>query len=281
MPIFKRAGQPDLHYEFDDYTDPWKAPAPCIMLQHGYARSSLFWRAWVPYLSRFYRVIRLDLRGLGQSSRDFDLEQGINLAAYLRDFTDLLDHLGVDSVHYCGESSAGTLGMAFAAECPQRVRTLSIISAPVAMTEEDKQSSLAGYPDRVTALRKMGSRGWLEASNAGRRFPADADPRLLAWTLDEMGKSDAEVLISMFRFVSSVDAAPYLPKIAQPVLAIYPAAGVITKEEHTDLLREKIRNLKLVRIPLKAHSLQIVAPATCALEVLYFISQHDGIACRE
>jgi len=100
MPIFKRAGQPDLHYEFDDYTDPWKTSAPCIMLQHGYARSSLFWRAWVPYLSRFYRVIRLDLRGLGQSSRDFDLGQGISLAAYLEDFTDLLDHLGVDSVHY-------------------------------------------------------------------------------------------------------------------------------------------------------------------------------------
>jgi pimeloyl-ACP methyl ester carboxylesterase len=157
-------------YELDDYTDPWKN-APCIMLQHGYARSSKFWRAWVPYLSRFYRVIRPDLRGLGQSSKDLDLENGINLAGYLRDFNDLLDHLGVESVHYCGESSAGTLGMAFAAECPQRVRTLSIISAPVAMTEEDKQSSLAGHPNRIEALRKMGSRGWLEASNAGGDFP--------------------------------------------------------------------------------------------------------------
>jgi pimeloyl-ACP methyl ester carboxylesterase len=184
-------------------------------------------------------------------------------------------------VHYCGESSAGTLGMAFAAERPQRVRTLTVISSPVAMSEEDKVSALAGHPDRVTALRKMGSRGWLEASNAGRRFPADTDPALLAWTLDEMGKSDVEVLIAMFRFVSTVDAAPYLPKIAAPVLAIYPAAGVITKDEHTDLLREKVRNLTMVRIPLQAHSLQIVAPATCAREVLNFIARHDGIACRE
>jgi pimeloyl-ACP methyl ester carboxylesterase len=171
--------------------------------------------------------------------------------------------------------------MAFAAECPQRVRTLSIISAPVAMTEEDKQSSLAGHPNRIEALRKMGSRGWLEASNAGRRFPADAAPALLEWTLDEMGKSDVEVLVSMFRFVSTVDAAPYLPKISAPVLALYPMSGVITKDEHIDLLRSRLRNLKLVRIPLRAHSLQIVAPATCALEVLYFISQHDGIVCRE
>jgi 3-oxoadipate enol-lactonase len=281
MPFLERPGQPRLHYELDDYTDPWKK-APCIMLQHGYARSTKFWRAWIPYLSRFYRVLRLDLRGLGASSKDFDLERGINLEAYLQDFTDLLDHLGIESAHYCGESSAGTLGMAFAAERPQRVRTLSIISSPVAMSEEDKVSALAGHPDRVTALRKMGSRGWLEASNAGRRFPANADPALLEWTLDEMGRSDVEVLIAMFRFVSNVDAAPYLPKIVAPVLAIYPAAaGVITKDEHTELLRDKIRNLRMVRLPLNAHSLQIVAPATCAQEVLYFAAQHDGIMCRE
>lgn len=280
MPYFERSGQPRLYYEFDDFTDPWKS-APCILLQHGYARSSKFWRAWVPYLSRFYKVLRLDLRGFGQSDSNFDLERGINLSAYLKDFGDLFDHLGIESAHYCGESSAGTLGMAFAAECPQRVRTLTVISAPVAMTEEDKQSSLAGHSDRVTALRKMGSRGWLEASNAGRRFPADANPALLAWTLDEMGKTPVEVMVASYIWTSQVDAAPYLPKIKAPVLAIYPMSGVITKEEHIELLCEKISNLRLVRVPLRAHSLQIVAPATCALEVLYFISQHDGIVCRE
>jgi 3-oxoadipate enol-lactonase len=280
MPYFERSGQPRLYYELDDFTDPWKR-APCILLQHGYARSTKFWRAWVPYLSRFYRVLRLDLRGFGQSGRDFDLEKELNLAAYLKDFNELFDHLGIKSAHYCGESSAGTLGMAFAAECPQRVRTLTVISSPVAMTEEDKNSALAGYPDRVTALRKMGSRGWLEASNAGRRFPADADPQLLAWTLDEMGKSDVDVMIASFLWTSHVDAAPYLPEIAAPVLAIYPQSGVITKEEHIELLREKVRNLTLVRVPLRAHSLQVVAPATCANEVLHFIARHDGIVCRE
>ena len=280
MPFLERAGKPRLHYELDDFTDPWKR-APAILLQHGYARSSKFWRAWVPYLSRFYRVIRLDLRGLGESGTDFDLEKGINLAAYLEDFNGLLDHLGIEAVHYCGESSAGTLGMAFAAECPRRVRTLSVISSPVAMTEEDKASSLGGYANRVEALRNMGSRGWLEASNAGRRFPADADPALLEWSLDEMGKSAVEVLVAMFRFVSSVDAAPYLPRIEAPVLAIYPVAGVIAKDEHVELLREKVRDITIVRMPLRAHSLQLVAPATCALEVLHFVARHDGVVCRE
>ena len=280
MPFLERAGKPLLHYELDDYTDPWKT-APCIMLEHGYARSSKFWRFCVPYLSRFYKVIRLDLRGLGQSDINFDLETGINLEAYLSDFTDLLDNLGVESAHYCGESSAGTLGMAFAAERPERVRTLSIISSPVFMTEEDKQSSLHGHPDRVEALRKMGGRGWLEASNAGRRFPADANPDMLKWTLDEMGKSDTEVLVAMFKFVSNVNVTPLLPKITAPVLGIYPAGGVITKDEHHELLREHVKNLRLIRVPTAAHSLQIVQPAMTATTVLHFIAAHDGIPCHE
>lgn len=280
MPHLKRSGEPDLYYELDDFTDPWKS-APYVILQHGYARSSKFWRAWVPYLSRFYKVIRPDLRGLGQSGRNFDLDRGINLEAYLGDLTALLDHLEVERAHYCGESSAGTLGMAFAAERPARIRTLSIISAPVAMTEEDKQSSLGGFKSRIDALRTLGSRGWLEASNAGRRFPADSDPALLEWTLDEMSLSDPEVLIAMYKFVSTVNAAPLLPKIEAPVLALYPKAGVITKDEHLELLQKHVRDLRLVRMPLQAHSLQIVAPAACATQVLHFMARHDGMTCHE
>lgn len=280
MPFLKRPGEPDIHYELDDFTDGWKN-APYVILQHGYARSSRFWRAWVPYLGRFYRIIRPDLRGLGESSKDFDLERGISFEAYLGDLTGLLDHLGVESAHYIGESSAGTLGMAFAAERASRVRTLTIISAPVAMTEEDKQSSLGGFRSRIEMLRTLGSRGWLEASNAGRRFPADSHPGLLQWTLVEMSRSDTDVLIAMYKFVSTVNAEPLLPNIEAPVLALYPKAGVITKDEHLDALQKHIRNLHLVRIPLQAHSLQIVAPATCATEALHFMARHDGIVCRE
>ncbi len=280
MPYFERHGAPRLYYELDDFTDPWK-PAQTILLQHGYARSTLFWRACVPYLARYYKVARLDLRGQGQSSKEFDLDSGINLDAYMADFNALLDHLHIENIHYCGESSAGTLGFAYAALCPQRVRTLSVISAPVYMTEDDKVSSLHGHANRVEALRKMGARGWLEASNAGRRFPANTDPRLLAWTLDEMGKSDTEVLVAMFKFVSTVDTTPLLPKIAAPVLGLYPAGGVITKDEHLELLREKVRDIRIVRVPSSAHSLQIVQPALCASTILHFIAAHDGIACHE
>jgi len=281
MSYLTRPGQPRLYYDVADYTDPWKN-APAILLQHGYARSSLFWTAWIPYLARFYRVIRMDWRGLGQSGTDFDPRTGITFAAYLQDYRDLLDHLGIDSIHYCGESSAGTLGMIFAAECAERVRTLTVISSPVAMTEADKKSALPGFSSRQEMLRKLGSRGWLEASNAGRRYPANADPAMLEWTVNEMAKSDVEVLIAMFDLVSNADAAPYLPKVRAPMLALYPrASGVITSNEHLELLREKVADIRIVRIDSASHSVQLTSPATCATEVLHFIARHDGLACHE
>ena len=280
MPFVERSGKPVLHYEIDDFTDPWKA-AHHIILLHGYARSSKFWYAWPPYLSRFYKVVRPDLRGLGQSGKDFDPHTGISVATYVDDFKDLLDHLGVDSVHLCGESSAGTLGLALAAECPDRVRTLTVIGAPVIMTNEDKGSALGGFQDRIEALRKMGARGWLEASHAGRRFPADADPRMLAWTLDEMAKSDLEVQIAMFRWISNADATPYLERIVAPVLGLYSAGGVITNNEQLDVLRSRVKNIRIVQIPSRSHSIQVTDPATCARQVLFFIAQHDGISCTE
>ena len=71
MPHVERTGQPRLHYAVDDFTDPWKN-APCLVLQHGNGRSSRFWYSWIPYLSRFYRIVRPDARGLGQSPVDLD-----------------------------------------------------------------------------------------------------------------------------------------------------------------------------------------------------------------
>ena len=57
MPILKRNNKPDLHYVIDDFTDPWRN-APYLILQHGNGRSSAFWYRWVPYLARFYKVVR-------------------------------------------------------------------------------------------------------------------------------------------------------------------------------------------------------------------------------
>jgi 3-oxoadipate enol-lactonase len=67
MPTFRPSPDFDMHYEVDDFTDPWRKPETILML-HGNAESGLAWWAWVPHLARHYRVVRPDMRGFGQST---------------------------------------------------------------------------------------------------------------------------------------------------------------------------------------------------------------------
>lgn len=215
MPIVKRANKPDLFYELDDFTDPWKN-APFILLQHGFGRSSKFWYRWVPYLSRFYRVVRADLRGFGQSSKNFDLQSELTIGDYVSDLEAILDQVGAESVHYCGESLGGIIGQIFAAERPKRVRTLSLVSAPVFLNADFMERSKFGFDSWEEAMRKLGAKGYSLAKNKGDRFSGDTDPCLMQWFAEEQGKSEVEVMIAVQRGVARISAEPWLPTNRSP-----------------------------------------------------------------
>ena len=280
MPRIKRPGHPEIHYELDDHTDPWRN-APYVVLQHGFGRSSRFWYSWVPYLSRFYKVIRPDLRGLGQSSDKFDLQSGINLDNYLADLIAILDDVGASSTHYCGESLGGLIGIPLAARHPDLVRSLSLVSTPVFNNARAKTTLMAGFPTWREALKTLGSHGWSKAMNTSMRFPPGTDQALQDWYAAEMGKNNLEVLIAMAELASPIDVTGFLENINVPVLGLYPNSGPITSGEQEELLKSRIKDLRIVHLPTTFHTLQNIAPATCATEVLHFIAQRDGVTARE
>ena len=280
MPFLKRFAQPELHYELDDYTDPWRN-APYLILQHGFGRSGRFWYSWVPYLARFYKVVRPDVRGLGQSSAQFDLEREFTLDACLADLAAIIDHLGADSVHFCGESMGGILGIALAATHPARVRTLTLVSTPVYISSATKQTYALGHKSEADAQRAMGMQAWVAATNRTTRFPPETDPGLLAWYEQEFASNRAEVQMAMSKLLHGVSAASFLPRVEAPVLGLYPTAGPITSAEQEQQLVANIKNLRMVHLPSQFHKVQLLFPAACANQLLHFASQHDGTVCRE
>ncbi len=282
MADLKRAGKPQLHYVIDDYTDPWKN-APYLILQHGNGRSSRFWYSWVPYLSRFYKVVRPDARGRGASSADFDLELGVTVEALVDDLAAICDALGAQSVHFCGESMGGILGLAFSALHPARVRTLTLtlVSAPVYISDKMKKTYSMGHESRIAAMQAMGREAWLKATNRSTRFPPDSDPGLLDWYSAEYAQGRADVQLAYARLLNGVNAAAFLPRIQAPVLGLYPTAGAITGAEQEQMMVENLRDFRLKHLPTSYHMIHHIAPAHCAGHLLNFISQHDGIACNE
>lgn len=279
MPFVSAHDGVRLHYGVHDYTDPWKR-APVLILQHGFSRSSRFWYNMIPYLSRFYRVVTPDLRGLGESSRGFDLDTAITVENYLADLVSIAGAVGAETFHYAGESLGGIVGLALTAAHPDRVRTLSLLAAPLTISPWTQQTFAFGHASWQDAMRTMGSPAWAAAANGATRFPAGTDPGLLDWYAAECGKSDVNVMIAMSRLASKVDATPVLDKVRCPVLGLYPAGGRITSDDERTL-REKVPQIHIVHLPIQAHMVWTLAPVTCADAMLHFMALHDGIVCHE
>src|SRR6186997_391587 len=253
MPHVKRPAGPTLHYVVDDYTDPWKN-APYILLQHGNGRSGRFWYSWVPYLSRFYRVVRPDMRGLGESSADFDLATGFTLEHCVGDMLAIVDHLGAESVHICGESAGGMVCIAFAAAHPKRVRTLTLVSTPVNIPSERRVTY-----GMTSEAREKDRDAYIEATNRSMRFPADADPGLLDWYKREFQKNRADVQAAMASgLVNSANMLPYLGRVQAPVLGLYPSEGPITTPEQKQMLRDQLKDVRLVQLKGAFHKVQLM-----------------------
>src|SRR5258706_16271110 len=93
-----------IAYTIDDYTDPWTTP-PTLVLLHSAMSSSRRLYAMVPHLARKFRVVRMDLRGHGESEIP-RTDQPLTLARLTQDVLELLDHLQVDKAHLLGVSGA-------------------------------------------------------------------------------------------------------------------------------------------------------------------------------
>jgi pimeloyl-ACP methyl ester carboxylesterase len=102
---FSTADGLQLAYYVDDFTDPWRKP-DTVLLLHAAMGSSRRWFQWVPPLSRRYRVVRLDLRGHGNSQIPKPTDD-FSLSLLVSDALALLDLVGADRAHVVGNSAGG------------------------------------------------------------------------------------------------------------------------------------------------------------------------------
>src|SRR5580658_8544901 len=99
--------------------------APVILLHGGLANSN-YWGKLVPTLARHYRVIVMDSRGHGRSSRDAQ-PYGYDLMA--SDVTALMDYLKIKKATVVGWSDGAIIGLDIALHHPERLNKLFAFAA--------------------------------------------------------------------------------------------------------------------------------------------------------
>jgi pimeloyl-ACP methyl ester carboxylesterase len=97
-----------------------------IVFLHGNPGSSEDWLDLLPRAGDFARALAPDMPGFGRADRPRDFEYSVR--GYARHLDGLLNALGVIRVHFVLHDFGGPWGLAWAADHPERVASLSLLN---------------------------------------------------------------------------------------------------------------------------------------------------------
>jgi 3-oxoadipate enol-lactonase len=255
----------NLAYAVDDFSDPWK-PQETLILIHAAMGSSRRLYKWIPTLSRHFRVVRLDMRGHGETQIPGPDQLSVERLA--KDVVELADHLGVKKFHLAGSSAGAIVAIQTALDFPDRVLTLTNFASTPGL----KRSNI-DMDKWVRHIRAKGIKGMLEET-IEERFPNVADNGFLRWFIDESAKTDPDLFCRFGPMMKAVDQTDRLHEIRCPMLNIVPGHDPLGSLEQYSVYRKHVPQSELVVYEGLPHNITDSVPERCAEDLLAFLQKH-------
>jgi len=231
---------------------------PPLTLVHGVGSNLESWDAIAERLARRYRVIRMDLRGHGKSSRI----ETCSLDGFLEDVAMVLDARGIARTHLVGFSLGGMIAQAFALAHPERVEKLALISAVAGRTAEER----ANVVERARKVREAGIASVVAAAE-DRWFTEGFrrnHPELVARRLEELKANDHRSYAAAYAVFAESDLGLRLHGIHHPTLIVTGEHDVGSNTRMARFMHERIPGSSLHILPDLKHSVLVEAPAEIA-----------------
>ncbi len=258
----------EVHYELDDYTDPWASEVDTIVIQHGIGRNAQFWRHWIPALAGQYRVVRRDFPGHGQSP-----EPAIDVWTIDRMVEDLVAFLrvmGLKKIHYLGESTGGRLGAVFAQRFPELLKTLTLCATPL------RPNTLVANPITPALSNdfEMSAAEWTAALVESRNISPGRTPQQRKWVEGQAALATRSALAGARQVSASFDLSSVAPNIRVPTLVLAPTGSPILPIEESVELLNLLPNGHIALVENDSHEAYVDQPEECIRAFLKFIQAH-------
>ncbi len=204
-----------------------------ILLIHGWTCSSKFWQKNVPELAKEFRVVTLDLRGHGNSSKTMT---GHTIAQYACDVHAIVERLDLSGFMLVGWSLGGPVVLSYYEQFKNdgRLKALGLIdSDPFPFSPADwNNHPLKNYNfDAMNATFGTLAADQKKFATAftGRMFkqkPSDAD---VDWVVTELTKTPPWIAIAIYSDFAMSDYAKTLPGVKIPLIVFAADSGVYPK----------------------------------------------------
>ena len=225
-----------------------------VILIHGLGRSLADWAGVGDSLARDHRVIALDVRGFGNSTRVSTRAQlGREMA---NDIVKLLERLEIRRAHLVGHSMGASIAAYVAAHHPNRIRSVSLIAGPfnedtTAFTRDE--GGFAADIEQGRGMMKL--LRWL--------FPTYPDSALAAWDKEASAANDPATVGAAMRSMDLLSVRPSIAgKIRSPALVIVGTGDPLVPQSRW--IATWWPNARLVEVPDADHFTILYHPATLA-----------------
>jgi len=249
---------------------------PVVML-HGFTNNARNWAPLIPYLDPKFRLILVDVRGHGRSSRPECCYTRLDMAY---DVKLLLDRLHLPSANIVGHSMGSLVAQAFAETWPERTRKVVLIGSTGGSRPSCEKS---GKPPSPV--------GWMPAQLRQLKDPIDPHGTFMnQWYGDAGSKlDDPDLLERQRRDAAAIPVRVWLAVIEQGSLGFDLQAGLARLQAPTLLLwgdkdtlmpepvrcalREALPNARVHVFPDDGHNPFWDEPAGVAAQINPFLLQ--------
>lgn len=249
---------------------------PTIVLIAGLTLQLHYWvpEFVQPLLQAGYRVVVLDNRDIGRSSRHASpplqrkhlifgkgRPEGYSLRDMAGDVIGVLDHLGIEKVHVVGMSMGGMIAQEITSHYPERVLTLTSIFSTTG-SKKVGQPSFKGKLKMMKARpreREHGIAHYLDHAHfiAGNRYEVveatAKDYAAKAWDRGNGAKAGAGISRQIGAIFNSGDRTSHLRKIKVPTLVIHGDKDPLVNPTGGYATADAIPKAKLVLVPGMGH----------------------------
>ncbi|MBP1946291.1 alpha/beta fold hydrolase [Methanobacterium petrolearium] len=227
-----------------------------MVLVHGLGSDHTVWGGLTPLLEENFRVLAVDLRGHGRSSKT---PEQYSIELFSNDINQLLESLNIKQAHFIGHSMGGAILQQLALKRPDKIRSLILISSfscvdfhlDSIFRELLKTLNDEGYNAFFDHCLKLANTPEFIAKN--REFFREVR--------DLMGKtSSIPALKESIKACQQVNFIGSLKNVNSPTLIIAGREDVFTPLYHANKIKNAIPNSKMEVMEGVGHNLLVENP---------------------
>lgn len=223
-----------------------------LLFIHGLSDNLLYWEILAANLKKDYTVIRVDLRGHGESELGSD---EISIGSYVDDLKCLLEELDLKNVNLIGFSLGGAIALDFTIKYPQFVDSLMLMSTFFKVNEHS-----AMMFDEFKKALNMGFDEFFDFM-----LPLVLCPNVIADNKEELEmlkqisspSANVEAYIAAVDACLNFDAESGLASIGVPTLILAGQYDEIFPVNMQKELQSKIKNSRLIILENTKHNLLV------------------------